>query len=233
MTAHPSAGEPRALLAATRDLTHLVRQAQSAAWFPLLVFATVTFGVIPFDRYGHRHPTHCTSTDGGVGRVCSSYSPWALWYWPVVLLLAYGVISWFYLRRSRQRGVGTQVQPFVIAGLLLVALFTAIGLWALDHPAFRTVHPDTSSATRLLYVIAGPPGAIGLALIVLARIERSWTLLAVTGGYLVTMIASSNRRFTHPSPWNFLPHVLLQGGVLLIGAVALALMQRAAARSAA
>jgi hypothetical protein len=104
------------------------------------VFAAVTLAATPFDRYDHRHPAHCTSIQGGRGYVCSSYSALALWYWPVALLLAYGLISWFYLHRARRHGVGSRVQPYLVAGVVLVLLITA---WALF--GMRADKPDERS----------------------------------------------------------------------------------------
>src|SRR5437763_1049140 len=130
MTNHPvpSGPDPQNLLSATRDLTRRVRLTQRGAWFPLLVFAAVTLAAIPFNRYGH-HPIHCTSTHGG-GHVCIAYSALALWYWPVAILAAYVAISWFYLHRAHQRGVGTRVAPYVVVGAVLALLTTAWTLWA-------------------------------------------------------------------------------------------------------
>ena len=41
-TAHPG-DDPHRLLSNTRELAERVRKAQRATWFPLLVFAAVTF----------------------------------------------------------------------------------------------------------------------------------------------------------------------------------------------
>ncbi len=230
----PASGDPQYLLAATRELARRVRREQRGAWFPLLVFAAVTFAATPFYRYGYGpHPTHCTSLKGGA-YVCTSYSAWALWYWPVALLLAYGAISWFYLHRSRQRGVGTLVRPYVVVGVVLALLITAWAMWALAHPAFlaQTLHLGSSQPTDYLYRIVSPAGAIGLALLLLARIERSWELLAVTVVYLIVVVVTVGfGRFAHPSPWAFLPHLLFDAGVLLLGGLVLAVIQRARGRS--
>jgi hypothetical protein len=212
-----------------------VRLEQRASWFPLLVFAAATFAAAPFDRYGRRS-ANCTSIDGG-GHVCTAYSAFALWYWPVALLLSYVAISWFYLNRSRRRGLGTRAQPYVIVGVVLVLLITGFGLWALAHPALRSevVGAHVQSTTQIanyIYRIASPAGAIGVAMLLLARIERSWVLLAVTAGYLIVVLAPLNTRVGPPSPWSFLPHLLVDGGVLLVGGLLLALIQRAPRRSA-
>jgi hypothetical protein len=231
----PATDDPQQLLAVARELTRRVRREQRGGWFPLLAFAVATFLAIPFDRYGHHLTTHCTSLRNG-GYICTGYSPLSLWYWPVAVFLAYVAISWFYLRHARQRGVGTRVQPYVGAGVLLVVVVTAWALWATAHPAFlaQSLHLGSSPPTHLLDRIARPAGAIGLALLLLAWIERSWLLFAVTAVYLIVVVSPIGAgRITHPSPWAFLPHVLLEGGVLLLGGAALALIQRARGRSAA
>lgn len=231
----PARDDAQSLLSATRDLTRRVRLTQRGAWFPLLVFAAITLGATPFNRYGH-HPIHCTSSQGG-GHVCIAYSALALWYWPVALLAAYVAISWFYLHRGRRRGVGTRVQPYVVVGAVLALLTTAWTLWAYAHPAFlaETLRLGSSQPATFLDRIASPAGAIGLALLLLAWIERSWPLLALTVVYLLatTSTVGFGARFSHPSPWAFLPHLLLDGAVLLVGGIILALIQRAQGRSTA
>ncbi len=225
---------PKDLLSATRHLTRRVRLTQRGAWFPLLVFAAVTLAAVPFYRYGHPH-RHCASPRRG-GYVCTVQATLALWYWPVALVVGYAGISWFYLRRTRQRGVGNRVQPYVAFGVLLALVATAWALWADAHPAFlvETLHLGLSRPTVVLYRIASPAAAIGLALLVLARIERSWPLLGLTVVYSIVAVASVGvGRFTHPSVWAFLPHLLLDGGVLLVGGIVLALAQRSQGRASA
>ena len=191
--------DPRVLLSTTHDLTQRVRLAQRGAWFPLLVFAAVTFGAIPFSRYGG-HPTHCSSVQGR-GTVCLIHSSLALWYWPIALLVAFVLISWFYLRRSEQRGVGTRVQPFVAVGVVLTALGALWAFWAAAHPAFlvATLHVGPNEPSRFLYRIASPAGVIGLALLLLAWIERSRPLLIVTVVYLLVAVVDGRHRLV-PAP---------------------------------
>jgi hypothetical protein len=231
----PARDDAQNVLSATRVLTRRVRLTQRGAWFPLLVFAAVTLGATPFNRYGP-HPIHCSSSRGG-GHVCIAYSALALWYWPAALLAAYMAISWFYLHRARQRGVGTRVQPYVVVGAVLALLTTAWALWAYAHPAFlaETLRLGSSQPATFLDRIASPAGGIGLALLLLAWIERSWPLLALTAVYLIvtTSTVGIGARFSHPSPWAFLPHLLLDGAVLLVGGIILALVQRAQGRSTA
>jgi hypothetical protein len=225
----PYGSEPRLLLAATRELTTRVLRDQRGGWFPLLVFAAVTFLAIPFDRYGHRDVSHCTSIPGG-GRNCSVYIVPGLWYWPVALLLAYGAISWFYLHRSRQQGIGTRTQPYIMVGVILVLLVTTWTLWAVSHPSFAATSPHLGPWRSASYNrLATPAAAMGLALLLLARIERSWPLLAVTAVYLVVAVATvgiGSGGFAHPTPWAFLPHVLIDGAVLLLSGIGLAANRR-------
>ncbi len=220
--------DPRSLLTETRALSHRVRLTQRGGWFPLLVFAGVTFAAVPFHRYGP-HRVDCSTTHGG-GRTCLAYPALALWYWPVALLGAYVAIGWFYVRRSQLRGVGTRVRPYVAVGAVLTVLVTGWAFWATSHPAFLVdaLHLQSSQPSRALYRIASPAGAIGLALLFLAWIERSRPLLMVTIAYLIVAVATVGiGRFAHPSPWAFLPHLLIDGGVLLIGGILLAATQEA------
>lgn len=215
------------------DKTRRVRRDQQAAWFPLFVLALVTFAAIPFDRYaGHHLVKHCTSAQVG-HLVCTAYSPGEIWYWLAALLVAYAVIAMFYLRRSTERGVGTRVQPYVVTGLILLALAIAWSVWAVANPGYFAEHLHVAGATPtgVFNRLASPAGAIGLALIVLAWIERSVLLAAVTAVYLALVVTAAGRhaRFSripfHPqvAPWGFLPHVLILGGVLLAGSVVLRL----------
>jgi hypothetical protein len=218
--------DPQSLLSSTHELTHRVRLTQRGGWFPLLIFAAVTFGAIPFNRYGP-HTIHCSATHGA-SKVCIAYSALALWYWPIALLAAYVVISWFYLRRSERRGVGTRVWPFVAVGAVLTLLVTGWAFWADAHPAFLayTLHLQSGQPNRFLYRIASPAGAIGVALLLLAWIERSRPMLIVTVVYLIVAVSTVGVGwFAHPTPWASLPHLVIDGGVLLIGGILLAALQ--------
>jgi hypothetical protein len=215
-------------LSATRDLTRRVRLTQRGGWFPLLVFAAVTLVAAPFYRYGHPQ-THCASSRGG-GSACLVFPTLALWYWPAALLVAYAAVSWFYVRRARERGVGSRAQPYVAVGAVMALVATAWALWANAHPAFlaETLDIGRVRAGAFLYRIASPAGAIGLALLLLAWIERSWSLFTLTVAYLIVVVATVGIGWlAHPTPWAFLPHLLLDGTVLLLGGILLALAQRA------
>src|SRR5215471_1718607 len=113
MTTEPaySPDEPRQLLSGVRDLIRQVRKTQRATWFPLRMFAAVSFAAIPASRAGRGHLGTCVPT-GHLHRACTVYSYVGFGYWPIALVLAYAAIAAFYVRRSRASGVGTRVLPY-------------------------------------------------------------------------------------------------------------------------
>jgi hypothetical protein len=218
-------GTPHELLSATRELTRRVRTTQRGTGFPLLVLGVVTLLAAPFERYGHVVRT-CEANHPAGSNVCSLYPSLLFVYWPIALTLAYVAIAGMSIRRSLQRGVGTRVKPYVIAGVVLALALTAITLWIAHNP---TAHQEflggrrvgsTQLSTYLLRLVS-PQAAIGLALLVLARIERNWTLLAFALGYLVIIVGAVNFGWviTRSSHWMFLPHLIITGGVLIVGGI--------------
>ncbi|HMK10508.1 MAG TPA: hypothetical protein VK461_02945 [Acidimicrobiales bacterium] len=221
----PAREDPRDLLSTTQDLSRRVRLAQRGAWFPLLVFAAITLAAIPFTRYGGL-ARHCSAVHGD-GYVCLVQSALALWYWPIAVVAGYLLITWFYVHRSAQRGVGTSVRPYVVVGVVLAALVGAWAFWADVHPAFLAEVLSRQEPNRVLYRLATPAGVIGLALLLLAWIERSWTLFGLTIAYLVVAVSTVGVDwYSHPTPWAFLPHVAIDGAVLLIAGVIVAFAHR-------
>lgn len=225
---------PESLLAESRRLAQQVRGTQRATWFPLLVLGVVTLAAIPAYGFGSRALT-CRSGPAGPlgGRVCAVYIPATFVYWPIALVLAYLVIAAFYLRRAHARGVGTRVRPFVVAGIVLALLLTLAAVWGAHHPPVGNgsvlgvrLGPEEYALFNRLVSAAS---AIGLALLVLARVERSRALLAVALVYLVVVLLPPGAVVPvpdRPSPWQFLPHLLVEAGILLLAAVGFALVQR-------
>ncbi|BFV60548.1 hypothetical protein KCMC57_up56520 [Kitasatospora sp. CMC57] len=193
-----------------RDLVRRVHREQRGAWFPLLVLAAVRLGGVLVSPHSF-----------------GDNFWWAAWYYPVATLLAFGVTAWFYLRRSERLGVGTRVGPYLTLGVLLIVLVhgyqMCLALEVLPYPDFR----EPTLLSQLFTTVVSPAGVIGLALLLLARIERSWLLLAVTCAYLVLMIDLDGVPALAPwSGWALVRSLFSGSGVLLLGSAALVLQQR-------
>jgi hypothetical protein len=215
--------DTRQLLSAIRELAQRVRRAQRATWFPLLVFAAVTLAAIPVYRYGGHHLIRVPVPGGPHGAQASVrtvYSNARFVYWPVALMAAYVTIAAFYIRRSRSRGIETRVRPYAIVGIIIAATLTGAALWEAHHPL------GPAALDGLPSRLTSPGAAVGLALLVLARAERSRALLLLTFAYLAVVLAPITIRVNDIySPWAYLPS-MIQAGVLLIGGAGFALAQR-------
>src|SRR5580692_2853537 len=133
--AYAGDGDPHEALSGARELIRRVRAAQRASWFPLLVFAAVTFVAIPVERYSGRHVGPCSTiyASHGADLRCVGYSTGAFVYWPLALVLAYVAIAAFYRRQARERGLGSPVGPYIVAGVILAAVVTIAAIWAAHH----------------------------------------------------------------------------------------------------
>jgi len=125
----------------------------------------------------------------------------------------------------------------VIAGMVLAVAVTAASVWAAAHKplvgqydvvGWHVQGPD-------VYRLIGPACAIGLALLVLAAVERNLALLVVAVIYLVIALVPIDFGWTitGPSRWGFVPHLIIPGSVLLAAAIGFAAAQRPAGRGAA
>jgi hypothetical protein len=209
--------DPHQLLSSARELAQRVRKQQRATWFPLLVFAVLTFASLPVRRYSGHH-LDCVA----VPRICTVYSDAEFVYWPIALVLAYVAIAAFYIRRSRARGIETRVRPYAIAGIIIAVALTGAALWELHNPPVG----NPMGLNGLPYRLASPGAAIGLALLVLAWAERNRALLLLTLAYLVAVLASITfGGVQHHPVWYSYP-VVFQGSVLLLGGIGFALAQR-------
>ncbi|MFU8872278.1 hypothetical protein [Micromonospora sp. SL4-19] len=221
----PAGGDPRRLLADARDLARRVRLAQRVTWLPLLVLALVTFGAIPVHRFGHRAVSDCHVVDGG--QVCKVEFQAVGFYWLAAMVVAYVVIAGGYLRVARARGLGARVLPYVLTGVALVVLASVVPPdWIFPDPNAYTDNPPGVDLflTRLL----APAGLIGLALLVLAWLERHVALLLFTLGYLAVVLVPINFGWGvgWGSRWGDAPPLVISGGLLLLGAIGFALAQR-------
>ncbi len=216
----PAGGDARRLLSEVRGLTHRVRLDQRLTWVALLVLAAVTLAGIPFDWFGMK--LNCLP-DGS----CQFARRGVLFYWPPALLLAYAAIAVLYARAARTRGLGARVLPYAITGAALTAVFTAAwvaaALYFPDHPV------QFPSWVLVLDRLIAPWGVIGVALLVLARVERNVALLLFTLGYLaVALTLPTNLGFS--TSWgiraDFAIPQLICGAVLLLGATGFAVARR-------
>jgi len=212
--------DPHRLLSKARELTRRVRRDQRATWFPLIVFAALTFLAIPVRRYGGHHLT-CLTTSSG--QTCRAYSNADLVYWPLVLVLAYAAIVTFYIRRARARGLETRVRPYAVAGIVIAVVLSALAIFELRHPL---PYAGLFGVSGLSYRLVSPGMAIGLALLVLAWAERNRSLLLVALAYLaVVLVPITFSRVQFDPPWYGYP-VVSKGTLLLLAAIGFALAQR-------
>lgn len=179
-----SAGDdPRRLLSDIRNLAGRVRRDQRLTYVALLVLAAVTFVAIPFDWLFMK--VHCDG-DGS----CTFARRGMLYYWPPALLLAYASIAVSYVRAARARGLGARVLPYAITGATTAVVFTAAYTAA---AAYFPTHPPFGGGPMPFWWIVldrliAPWGLIGLALLVLARLERNVALLLFTVAYLLLVL---------------------------------------------
>ncbi|MFG1848189.1 hypothetical protein [Micromonospora carbonacea] len=184
MTTEPVAtgGDPRRLLSDIRSLAHQVRLDQRMTWVALLVLGAVTLVGIPFDWLGMTvrcHPdTSCEFARQGV-----------LYYWPPALLLAYAAIAVCYVRAARSRGLGARALPYAIAGAATTVVFTAAWIAAaLYFPHHPLPQQPLPYWWLVLDRLVSPWSMIGIALVVLARVERNIGLLLFTLAYLALVL---------------------------------------------
>lgn len=238
MTTSPVSADddPRRLLSEVRDLVGRVRRDQRETHVALLILAAVTFLAIPFDWLFMK--VHCD------GSGCTFARRGMLYYWPPALLLAYAAIAVSYVRAARARGLGSRVLPYAITGavtaVVLTAAYTAAAAYFPSHPPFG------GNAAPFWWIVLdrliAPWGLIGLALLVLARLERNVELLLFTLGYLVMVLLDlPTTDGMHLPDWavpsfmsgtntqlrfSMMPSQLIIGGVLLAAGIAFARARR-------
>jgi hypothetical protein len=216
----PAGGDPRRLLSDVRALARGVRVDQRLTWVALLVLGGLTLLGIPFDWLGM--VVHCHA-DGS----CQFARRGVLYFWPPALLLAYAGIAVGYVRAARARGLGARVWPYAVTGAVTTVLFTAAwvaaALYFPDHPV------RFPSWVLVVDRLIAPWGVIGVALLVLARVERNLALLLFTLGYLaVALTLPTNEGWG--TAWGIrtdfaIPQVIC-GIVLLLGATGFAVARR-------
>ena len=232
----PSVDTARQALSTTRQLARRVRHAQRGTWFPLVLLGLVVVASAPFYRLG-RYVVTCDPALGARGGVeiiymgtCVQVVGWPVGvYWILAFVLAYAAIAAFYVYRARSRGVGARVLPYVGSGIAAGLVFGITSAWTqqLNLGGYFPVGPVAVGMVPLI--------SIGLALFVLARVERNWPLLAFATGYLVVALLACgigtrelglNVGSNLGPMWSFLPGLVVAGGVLLLGGMGFALAER-------
>ena len=228
-----SSEDPRDYLRTHKALIKRVRESQRATWFPLLLLAFVTFLAIPIEHFSRRKigacgsyvPIHTLPTQ----TLCRVYTPWGQIYWPIALVASYIAVSIYYRKRSLARGVETSAKSYVIIGIALSILLSfasfLIAHIRLRRYEFLAFHLDEHSMSLFLRLIS-PAGSIGLALLYLARFERNRILLLIDLVYLVVVLGPINFGWVvEGAPWGMLPSRVIDGGILFVAGIGLALFQ--------
>jgi len=241
----PSPDTPHDVLASLGDLTRKVRAAQRGTWFPLLLLGALTLGGILVSRFTFEVLTvPCPAADSADGTGCTLIRQGSPVYWTLGLALAYTATAFFYLRRSRARGVGTPVRPYILTGIALVGLVTATAFWSIrqgmvqpgDQVDFWGLRLDpTSGVTMFLERLTGNATAVGLPLLVLSWVERSRALLLLTVVYLAIELVPLTTGWAGipvSSPWSGLPRFGVPGVLLLLGALGFGLAELPRRRNA-
>jgi hypothetical protein len=219
----PTDGDPRRLLSDVRSLAHQVRVHQRLTWVALAILAAVSFVAIPIEIVAMW--SRC-SPDGAW---CEVWNRGGAFYWPPALLLAYAAIAFSYVRVAQQRGVGARVMPYAITGTALTVLFTLLSLAAYQFLHNRPPMSEPFPAwVMVLDRLLAPAGTIGIALLVLARLERNVALFLFTLVYLTVVLvpidfgwqANGSIR-THD-----MPQEIINGTLLLLAAIGFRRWQR-------
>jgi len=222
----PAGGDPRRLLSDVRTLAHRVRLDQRVTWVALLVLAAVSFAGIPAHWLSLRADCGQAFADGGA---CHLRGLDRGYFWLPALLLAYTAIAVYAVRVTRALGLGARVLPYVLTGVALAVLSAAA--WMTVFLYWNSHQPPTEplpSWVMLLDRLIAPAGTIGVALLVLAWLERHLALLVFALGYLAVVLVPIN--FGWGAHWggetDSLPQQVINGTVLLLGAVGFAVARR-------
>ncbi|MEV6345186.1 hypothetical protein [Actinoplanes sp. NPDC051851] len=221
----PADGDPRRLLADVRALARRARLDRRMTWAALLVLAVTTLVAIPVDWAGM---VVTCQVDGS----CSFARRGMLLYWIPALPLAYAIIAATYLRAARDRGLSARVLPYAITGTVTTAVFP-IAWFAWSR--YLESHPVPAGPLPYWWFVLDrlvmPWAMIGLALLVLAWLERNGALLTFTVGYLalVVLVLPLNEGWG-PLHWGVRAHFVVPqvagAAVLLLGAAGFATVRR-------
>lgn len=206
MTSFSEASDPAQAKAWIDDVLVLqsrTRRARRGLWFPLVLFGLVILASTPLyvDAATGTPPiaafltpdvpsSSTTGTGGGgygglLGYFTGgmfTFSPLKVTvFWLVAGPLGYVVTAGFYWLKARRRGVATSSRAYVLTGLGLFALLVATSTPVIPVPVPGDL--TIRGFTPLL--------AVALGLFVLARVERSWALLAFAVPFLALTVAAN------------------------------------------
>lgn len=233
----PSPDTPHEVLASLGHLTRRVRAAQRGTWFPLLLLGVLTLGGILVSRFTFKVETvPCPAGDSATGGGCTLITQGSALYWTLGIALAYAATAFFYIRRARDRGVGTRVRPYILTGIALVGLVAATASWSTRHGMPQPGAPvdvwglhlaPASGVMAFLHRLTGNATAVGLPLLVLSWVERSRTLLLTVVYLAIYLVPLTDGWAGIPvtSPWSSLPHFGVPGVLLLLGALGFGLAE--------
>jgi hypothetical protein len=110
-----------------------------------------------------------------------------------------------------------------------------VTIWLTFHPLIPVPADPFSTdqvievgpAARLIQGLVSPIAVIGLALLVLAWVERHLALLVYSLVYVAIVMIMGSQVIHTTSRWFFLPHLLVPAAVLLLGAASFAVFRPA------
>ena len=204
MTSLSNTGDPAQAKAWIDDVSELrsrTRRARRGLWFPLILFGLVILASTPLYVSPTITPTPAfltpdvpsspsTFTGNGGDSGLLGFSPGGMFsfsplmvtvFWLVAGPMGYVLTAVFYWLQARRRGVATSIRAYVLTGLGLFALLVAISTPLIPVP----VHGN------LLVRGLTPLLAVALGLFVLARVERSWALLAFAVPFLALCVTAN------------------------------------------
>jgi hypothetical protein len=202
MTSPREASDPAQAKAWINDVKALqsrTRRARRGLWFPLVLFGLVILASTPLYVYPTITPTPAfltpdvpsspsTFTGNGGYSGLLGFSPGGMFtfsplmvtvFWLVATPLGYVLTAGFYWLRARRQGVATSTRAYVLTGLGLFALLVATSVIGVSLPGDLTIRGLT------------PLIAVALGLFVLARVERSWALLAFAVPFLALNVGAN------------------------------------------
>ncbi|MEV4536503.1 hypothetical protein AB0J82_22215 [Asanoa sp. NPDC049518] len=241
---HPDEA-PDELLASMATLRRRTRAARHAYWFPLILFGLLVVAAAPlYVESTERVSMLGLPGDGpplaALGGDHLEQSTALGWYWLVALLAGYLLSLGWYHWRGERMGLRTPTRAYLRAGIIgtLVGLLLPIVLRFLLFQTDASVSGATSWLTIPVLGLANrgmlPHLIIALGLLVLARLERSWGLLAVAACFTAAVVAVNGYfHLTEFEPGDLTRYSFLLGAVppaaiLLVGGAAALFANRTA-----